>query len=185
MLFYESAKCLHGRMTEFKGKYYGSIFLHYQPVDKVLWPFTVQDVIESVPPHWNIGLVEESGSRWAGQAITTDDRVAIGAPPRIISNMKKYEEYMKEMETKVFPEYGSNYPIDNDSEVYGRILEEDEETNDEIKRNENIRRNRLLELQRPPSRSHGKIPRGSNKLHSSSGSSSNGKTKVKPNAEEL
>lgn len=30
MLFYESAKCLHGRMTELKGKYYGSIFLHYK-----------------------------------------------------------------------------------------------------------------------------------------------------------
>ena len=29
MLFYESAKCLHGRMTEFKGEYYGSIFIHY------------------------------------------------------------------------------------------------------------------------------------------------------------
>jgi len=31
-LFYESAKCLHGRMTEFKGKYYGSLFLHYQVI---------------------------------------------------------------------------------------------------------------------------------------------------------
>ena len=30
MLFYESAKCLHGRMTELKGKYYGSLFVHYQ-----------------------------------------------------------------------------------------------------------------------------------------------------------
>lgn len=29
MLFYESAKCLHGRMNEFKGRYYGSIFIHY------------------------------------------------------------------------------------------------------------------------------------------------------------
>jgi hypothetical protein len=29
-LFYESAKCLHGRMTEFRGKYYGSLFVHYQ-----------------------------------------------------------------------------------------------------------------------------------------------------------
>ena len=29
-LFYESAKCLHGRMTQFRGKYYGSLFVHYQ-----------------------------------------------------------------------------------------------------------------------------------------------------------
>jgi hypothetical protein len=52
MLFYESAKCLHGRMTEFSGKYYGSIFLHYQPVDKSIWNFDVEKVIASVPPHW-------------------------------------------------------------------------------------------------------------------------------------
>ena len=32
-LFYESARCLHGRLTEFKGKYYGSIFIHYAPID--------------------------------------------------------------------------------------------------------------------------------------------------------
>ena len=37
MLFYESAKCLHGRMTTFKGRYYGGIFLHYQPVDREIW----------------------------------------------------------------------------------------------------------------------------------------------------
>ena len=39
MLFYESAKCLHGRMRKLKGKYYGSIFLHYAPVDKEIWDF--------------------------------------------------------------------------------------------------------------------------------------------------
>ena len=36
MLHYESAKCLHGRMQELKGKYYGSIFLHYKPIEKSL-----------------------------------------------------------------------------------------------------------------------------------------------------
>ncbi len=30
LMFYESAKCLHGRMTELRGRYYGSIFIHYQ-----------------------------------------------------------------------------------------------------------------------------------------------------------
>ena len=40
MLHYESAKCLHGRMKLLKGKYYGSIFIHYTPVDKSLWGFT-------------------------------------------------------------------------------------------------------------------------------------------------
>jgi hypothetical protein len=41
-LFYESAKCLHGRMKEFKGKYYGSIFVHYQPADRSFWNYTIE-----------------------------------------------------------------------------------------------------------------------------------------------
>ena len=40
MVFYESAKCLHGRMKTLKGKYYGSLFLHYQPVDQNIWNYT-------------------------------------------------------------------------------------------------------------------------------------------------
>ena len=43
MLHYESASCLHGRMTKLKGKYYGSIFLHYAPVDKRYWNVTHED----------------------------------------------------------------------------------------------------------------------------------------------
>mmetsp|Transcript_14907 Transcript_14907/g.15625 ORF Transcript_14907/g.15625 Transcript_14907/m.15625 type:complete len:330 (+) Transcript_14907:93-1082(+) len=82
-LFYESAKCLHGRMKEFRGKYYGSVFIHYRPVDYSFWNYTVEDVINAVPPHWHDGVIEERGSRWAGQSITTDSRVAFGAPPRL------------------------------------------------------------------------------------------------------
>lgn len=37
MLFYESASCLHGRRSTFKGKHYSSIFVHYQPVDTSIW----------------------------------------------------------------------------------------------------------------------------------------------------
>jgi hypothetical protein len=85
MLFYESAKCLHGRMRTFRGSYYGSIFLHYQPMDKGIWSFDVEKIIASVPPHWRKGVHdEEKGSRWAGAALTTDSRVAEGAPPRTL-----------------------------------------------------------------------------------------------------
>ena len=42
MLFYESAKCLHGRRSTLKGSYYGSIFVHYQPVDSSIWNYTVE-----------------------------------------------------------------------------------------------------------------------------------------------
>lgn len=72
-------------MQEFKGKYYGSIFLHYQPVDKSIWNYTIDDVIARVPPHWNEGCTEEVGSRWAGQAITVDSMTAMGSPSRVVN----------------------------------------------------------------------------------------------------
>jgi hypothetical protein len=42
MLFYESAACVHGRRQKFRGKYYGSVFLHYQPVDRSIWDYTIE-----------------------------------------------------------------------------------------------------------------------------------------------
>lgn len=84
MLFYESSSSLHGRRSIFRGKYYASIFVHYQPVDKTIWNYTIDDVINSVPPHWQDGTIEELGSRWCGQGITTEDMVTEGAPPRVI-----------------------------------------------------------------------------------------------------
>lgn len=84
MLLYESARCLHGRMTQLKGKFYGSIFVHYMPRDKSVWNYTSNDVVDSVPPHWRRGIVEDHGSRWAGQAITVDSRAPAGAPPRVV-----------------------------------------------------------------------------------------------------
>jgi len=95
MLFYESAKCLHGRMSEFKGKYYGSIFLHYQPVDTEIWNYTVEDVIANVPPHWHMNITEDKGSRWAGQAVTVDSRVASGAPLRVSMSDPRFRESKK------------------------------------------------------------------------------------------
>ena len=84
MLFYESAKCLHGRMQTFKGKYYGSIFLHYKPVDTNIWDWNVDRIIEHIPPHWrdDIDIGEGKGSRWCGAAVSVDSRTADGAPDR-------------------------------------------------------------------------------------------------------
>jgi hypothetical protein len=39
-----------------------------------------------VPPFWNEGLSEDHGSRWAGQAITTDSWAVDNAPPRVVGN---------------------------------------------------------------------------------------------------
>lgn len=81
-LFYESSNHLHCRMTKFRGKYYGSIFLHYQPVDPAIWDYNQEMIIANVPPHWRDGATEEIGSRWSGQAITVDSRACEGLPPR-------------------------------------------------------------------------------------------------------
>jgi hypothetical protein len=82
MVFYESAKCLHGRIGRFKGKYYASIFVHYRPADPNEWVYTKEDVIQAVPPHWYDGVDHDYGARWAGCSVTVDSRVAEGAPPR-------------------------------------------------------------------------------------------------------
>jgi len=87
MLFYESAACVHGRRTIFKGRYYGSIFLHYQPVDKTIWDYDLDDIIAAVPPHWSDGTIEATGSRWSGQTITTDTMVTAGANERIVEGV--------------------------------------------------------------------------------------------------
>jgi len=97
MLFYESAACLHGRRQIFRGKYYASIFVHFQPVDRNIWAFELDDVIAQVPPHWKNDLIEDTGSRWSGQSLTTDSMVTDGAPPRIVkgeivTDMKAYYE---------------------------------------------------------------------------------------------
>jgi hypothetical protein len=59
--------------------------MHFQPVDSNIWnfqlevnffdilmtrlsyPLNIQDVVNSVPPHWREGTIEEQGNRWAGQ----------------------------------------------------------------------------------------------------------------------
>lgn len=57
LLFYESAKLLHGRPKRFNGKWYTSIFTHYYPAD---WQVTQQDVIQRIPHNWD-RQVEDNG----------------------------------------------------------------------------------------------------------------------------
>lgn len=90
MLFYESARCLHGRMSRLRGKYYASVFVHYQvyspcfvrdhddddggvwwltmhqPVSRSIWPYEHDDIIEAVPPHWNEGALHIPDAPIAG-----------------------------------------------------------------------------------------------------------------------
>lgn len=83
MLFYESSVCLHGRMTKLKGKYYGSIFLHYKPLDTSIWNYVHDDVIAHVPPHWSRGAVEGRGSRYSGAALSHNNVITEQTPDRV------------------------------------------------------------------------------------------------------
>jgi len=49
-LFYESAKCVHGRPRPLKGQWYTSLFVHYKPVE---WDVKTNDAKRIVDPHWH------------------------------------------------------------------------------------------------------------------------------------
>jgi len=49
MLYYESAKCVHGRPRPMKGRYYASLFMHYRPKT---WNLKTQDAIDSFGDDW-------------------------------------------------------------------------------------------------------------------------------------
>mmetsp|Transcript_455 Transcript_455/g.1533 ORF Transcript_455/g.1533 Transcript_455/m.1533 type:complete len:253 (-) Transcript_455:258-1016(-) len=45
MLFYESAKCMHGRPRPLKGRFYTSLFMHYHPKD---WQLPKKEIIDFI-----------------------------------------------------------------------------------------------------------------------------------------
>jgi len=77
MLFYESAKCMHGRPRPFKGKFYSSVFIHYVPVT---WTLSGMDSQYYVPPHWLDGLddAEARGGRNPDPAIPSLEIIGTG-----------------------------------------------------------------------------------------------------------
>jgi hypothetical protein len=93
MLFYESAKTMHGRLGTLKGKYYAGMFVHYQPADAKDWGYKTDDFINAIPPHWSDGVVEQYGSRWAGQCLTHDSRICDGTPPRVVGGNNPRNSY--------------------------------------------------------------------------------------------
>ena len=49
MLFYESAKCIHGRPRPLQGKWYTSLFVHYRPID---WSLRMEDARALAEKWW-------------------------------------------------------------------------------------------------------------------------------------
>lgn len=50
MLFYESAKCIHGRPRPLEGQWYTSLFVHYRPVD---WTLRMNDARAMAERWWD------------------------------------------------------------------------------------------------------------------------------------
>eukprot|EP01038_Epipyxis_sp_PR26KG_P011470 gene11470-15363_t len=115
MLFYESAKCVHGRRKRFNGKYYASIFVHYKPVDRSIWSYTVEDVIANVPPFWQENIIEDKGSRWAGSSITVDSLATENAPPRMVLG-----EVVEDMQAYIDNYFGQHDDI-NEEEPHDEL----------------------------------------------------------------
>lgn len=78
MLFYESAKCLHGRPRTFHGEYYSSLFIHYKPVG---WGekdgVTTDDVVYAVPDGWNVNDERAPAATLASLGVSSDSLPAL------------------------------------------------------------------------------------------------------------
>ena len=58
VLLYESAKCYHGRLKAFTGRYFANLFIHFKPKDPLFWNYSIEDVSDRVPPHWRDGCLD-------------------------------------------------------------------------------------------------------------------------------
>ena len=63
MVFYESAKLYHARMTPMLGRHYGSLFIHYAPRREAGWNWTMWDTHVLVPPNLRDGPGKLEGER--------------------------------------------------------------------------------------------------------------------------
>lgn len=54
IVYYESARCLHGRMQPLQGAYYVNLFAHYRPVGDDMW-YTRPNPEGNTPPALDIG----------------------------------------------------------------------------------------------------------------------------------
>jgi len=59
IVYYESAKCLHGRMKPLRGAFYVNLFAHYRPIGDPQW-FTRENPDNTPEPLLNLAGVEES-----------------------------------------------------------------------------------------------------------------------------
>ena len=62
IVFYESARCLHGRMQPLQGAYYVNLFAHYRPVGDPNW-YKKPNPEGNTPPVLDIGQCYSNGTK--------------------------------------------------------------------------------------------------------------------------
>eukprot|EP01033_Poteriospumella_lacustris_P017249 gene17249-12337_t len=62
IVYYESARCLHGRMQPLRGAYYVNLFAHYRPIGDPTW-FLKKNPEEATEPALDIGHCRSNGTK--------------------------------------------------------------------------------------------------------------------------
>eukprot|EP00747_Dinoflagellata_sp_TGD_P082175 gnl/TRDRNA2_/TRDRNA2_161593_c0_seq1.p1 gnl/TRDRNA2_/TRDRNA2_161593_c0~~gnl/TRDRNA2_/TRDRNA2_161593_c0_seq1.p1 ORF type:complete len:349 (-),score=41.17 gnl/TRDRNA2_/TRDRNA2_161593_c0_seq1:244-1290(-) len=78
MVLYESATCIHSRVTPMRGRDYGSVFVHYKPVG---WSWTPIDIAAAVTPDWRSKVEDPARAEYLA---------SVGLPPLEIYRRKYY-----------------------------------------------------------------------------------------------
>lgn len=76
IVYYESARCLHGRMKPLRGDYYVNLFTHYRPIGDPQW-FLKSNPEGTVPP-----LIDLSGDCY-----TNEDNSQYCDPPIVLPTL--------------------------------------------------------------------------------------------------
>lgn len=64
IVYYESARCLHGRMKPLKGAFYVNLFAHYRPIGDPDW-FRKENPADGVPQLIDVGDCQLVGNKTA------------------------------------------------------------------------------------------------------------------------
>ena len=62
IIYYESARCLHGRMQPLQGDYYVNLFAHYRPIGDPVW-FEKENPPDNPPQLLDVGDCKTDGQK--------------------------------------------------------------------------------------------------------------------------
>ena len=98
IVYYESAKCLHGRMKPLRGEYYVNLFAHYRPVGDPQW-FTRDNPEDTPEPLIDISPIQFDTSRV--MPFLSDPVTTLDGPHSLMSHWRKVAPSDEEMDAVV------------------------------------------------------------------------------------